>query len=92
MHLRMPECSTTVHVWSNCAALHILLSACTMAAHLVPLCVRMCTPPPPPLAPPPAANAAPPAERLIAEKIQQGIKSQSIKVADTSGGCGAMYR
>jgi hypothetical protein len=44
-----------------------------------------------PLSPAPT-NAVPPAERQIAEKIQGGLKSQSIKVADTSGGCGAMYR
>jgi hypothetical protein len=31
-------------------------------------------------------------ERKIADKIQQGLSSQRIKVADTSGGCGAMYR
>lgn len=30
-------------------------------------------------------------EKKIAEKIQQGLKSSVIRVADTSGGCGAMY-
>lgn len=38
-----------------------------------------------------AVNAETEAERSIASKIQQGLKAQSIKVADTSGGCGAMY-
>lgn len=33
-----------------------------------------------------------PAEKQIAQKIKQGLDSQSIKVADISGGCGAMYR
>jgi stress-induced morphogen len=32
------------------------------------------------------------AEKDIAAKIQQGLQAQSIRVQDTSGGCGAMYR
>eukprot|EP00879_Flechtneria_rotunda_P008987 GHRR01009410.1.p2 GENE.GHRR01009410.1~~GHRR01009410.1.p2 ORF type:complete len:103 (+),score=25.10 GHRR01009410.1:241-549(+) len=31
------------------------------------------------------------AEKQIANKIEQGLKAKSVRVADTSGGCGAMY-
>jgi stress-induced morphogen len=35
---------------------------------------------------------APNTEKQIAAKIQQGLQADSIRVQDTSGGCGAMYR
>jgi stress-induced morphogen len=38
-----------------------------------------------------AVQAETDAEKSIAAKIEAGIKAQSISVADTSGGCGAMY-
>eukprot|EP00882_Tetradesmus_deserticola_P009384 GHRQ01009904.1.p1 GENE.GHRQ01009904.1~~GHRQ01009904.1.p1 ORF type:complete len:105 (+),score=42.61 GHRQ01009904.1:342-656(+) len=38
-----------------------------------------------------AVQANTDAEKSIAAKIQAGLNAQSISVADTSGGCGAMY-
>lgn len=38
-----------------------------------------------------AVQAETETEKNIAAKIQAGLNAQSISVADTSGGCGAMY-
>lgn len=64
----------------------VLLKSTVSACNCAPTLLRRC------LASPAAAvEAASDAERAIAAKIASGLQCASIRVADTSGGCGAMY-